>query len=232
MVQQSIISTQDKARLKRNFRKDLKDPVGVRLFTQYPSPIAVPGRECPSCPQTRQLIEELTDLSPKLNLEIVDFYGEPAVAQENGVTRIPAIVLGTESGSRVRFVGAPIGYELSTIIEDIMTISKKTSPLRMQSRKQLRAVKRPVHLQVFVTPSSLNCPPMARLAHALAMENENISADVIQAEEFPALARQYNVRTIPLTMINEHTRVPGAVPESELVDEVVRCGTLPEDAAG
>ena len=41
MTQQALIQDQQKAQLKRTFRKDLKADVELRLFTQRPSPIAV-----------------------------------------------------------------------------------------------------------------------------------------------------------------------------------------------
>ena len=43
-MQKALIPDQEKATLKRTFRKDLKGEVALRLFTQMPSPIAVPGR--------------------------------------------------------------------------------------------------------------------------------------------------------------------------------------------
>ena len=171
-MQKALIS--DQATLKRNFRKDLKGEVALRLFTQLPSPIAIPGRDCKYCPQTQQMMEELVSLSPKLNLETVDFYAEPAVAEEHGITRIPAIVIGSDTGSRVRFFGIPAGYELGMIIEDIKTISNGTTPLSMDTRKRLRAINSPVHIQVFVTPDSVYCPSMARLAPALEIGRAHV----------------------------------------------------------
>jgi glutaredoxin-like protein len=221
-MQKALIS--DQATLKRNFRKDLKGEVALRLFTQLPSPIAVPGRDCKHCAQTQQMMEELVSLSPKLNLETVDFYAEPALAEEHGITRIPAIVIGSDTGSRVRFFGIPAGYELGMIIEDIKTISNGTTPLSMDTRKRLRAINSPVHIQVFVTPDSVYCPSMARLAHALALANEHITADVIELQEFPALGKKYGVRSVPLTVINDLTQALGVVLEPEFVAKVVEAG--------
>ena len=45
MAQQSLIQDQQKSQLKRTFRKDLEANGEMRLFTQRPSPITVPGRE-------------------------------------------------------------------------------------------------------------------------------------------------------------------------------------------
>jgi thiol-disulfide isomerase/thioredoxin len=153
MAQQAFISDQDKAQLKRTLRKDLKANVRLKLFTQKPSRLAIPGRECPYCPQTELLMQELADLSPKLELDVVDFYAEPEVAQEYGVDKVPATVISDGSSGRVKFYGIPLGYELATVIEDIKSISRGVSPLTMDTRKRLRQVSQPVHIQVFVTPA-------------------------------------------------------------------------------
>ncbi|MFQ6030344.1 MAG: thioredoxin family protein [Dehalococcoidia bacterium] len=224
MVQQSVISDQDKAQLKRTLRKDLKASVTLRLFTRKPTALTIPGRECPYCPQTQQLVEELAALSPKLNLETYDFYDQPEEARQQGVARIPAILLGTESPPRVKFYGIPLGYLMASLIEDIKTISRGVSPLRTDSRRKLRQLNQPVHLQVLVTPNDVPSAGMARLAHALAIESPQVSADVIEVQEFPALSQQYAARSVPLTIINEYVRLPGPVAEPDLVDKILEIG--------
>ena len=223
-AQQSLIPAQEKSRLKRDFRKHLKGEVGLRLYTQRPSPIAIPGRDCRYCPQTQQLLEELAELSPKLNLETVDFYAEPERAKEEGISRIPAIVIGPESGGRARFFGLPLGYELPVFIESIKAVSRGSTRLSVNTRKQLRRVNRPVQLQVFVTPGSEVSAGMVLLAHAMAVESRQITADVIEAEEFPELARRYGVRQVPLTIINEFATVAGMVSQDELLEKVLQAG--------
>ena len=56
------------------------------------------------------------------------------------------------------------------------------------------------------------------------MENLNITADVVEIEEFPALARQYGVRSVPLTVVNELTQISGVVSETEFVEKIIQCG--------
>jgi predicted DsbA family dithiol-disulfide isomerase len=53
------------------------------------------------------------------------------------------------------------------------------------------------------------------------MENENITADMVELTEFPQLAQKYHVMGVPKTIINETHGVDGAVPESALVDMVL-----------
>ena len=224
MTQEPLIPDRDKAQLKRAFRKDLKGDVNLRLFTQKPSPLTIPGRECPYGPRTQQLMEEMSALSPKLHLETVDYYQQTQVAREHGVARIPAILLSADGSSRVKFYGIPSGHELAAIIEDIKTISRGVSPLAMETRKKLRQVNHPVHIQVFVTPTCPYCPVLARLAHAFALENSHIAADVVEIQEFPALAQTYGVRSVPLTVINEYTRLTGAATETQLLEKVLQAG--------
>ena len=223
-MQQPLISDQDRAQLKRTFRKDLTGDVNLRLFTQKPSPVTIPGRECPHCPQTQQLMEELLALSPKLHLETIDFYRQPQAARDCGIARIPAILLGNNGGSRVKFYGIPSGYELSTIVEGIKTISRGVSPLSTATRKKLRQVNHAVHIQVFVTPSCSFCPGQALLAHAFALDCPQITADVIEIQGFPALVQTYEVRAVPLTVINEYSRFTGAVTEEQLLEKVLQAG--------
>jgi predicted DsbA family dithiol-disulfide isomerase len=61
-----------------------------------------------------------------------------------------------------------------------------------------------------------------RLAHRLAMENDLIQADCVEATEFPDLAAKYRVYAVPRTVINGSQAVEGSVPESYLVDTILK----------
>ena len=149
-----FISPQDRQALEERFRKELKRKVTLRLFTQTASQLIIPGRECPTCPQTRQILEELTSLSPMLEMESVDFFSRSQEAQESGVERIPAIVMTKDgAGSNVKYYGMPSGYEFVTLIEDLIALSQPRSPLSADTRKKLKLVDQDVHIQVFVTPT-------------------------------------------------------------------------------
>ena len=228
-----IIPDRDRDDFKRSFRKDLKNDVTIRLFTQGSSLLTIPGQDCQYCPQTQQLMEELTALSPKLHLELYNFYAQTEESSKYGVERIPAIVMGNDGDGRVKFYGIPMGYELATIIEDIKILSRGVSPLTMDSRKKLRQVNQPVHIQVFVTPSCGYCPAVARLAHAFAFDNELITSDVVEIQEFPTIAQMYGVRGVPKTVIGTASQLTGllpqvqfvgAVPEAEFVERVLEAG--------
>jgi hypothetical protein len=71
------------------------------------------------------------------------------------------------------------------------------------------------------------------LAHQMAMENPLISAEMVEAYEFPELADRYAVSGVPQTTINKGVgTVVGAVPESYLLDEIKRVLAELESAQG
>ena len=54
----------------------------------------------------------------------------------------------------------------------------------------------------------------------MAVESEQVTGDVIEAMEFPDLARRYGVRGVPKIVINETTEFVGALPEPEYLAQL------------
>ena len=153
-----FISDKDLVKLKDRFKRELKNEVTITLFTQQTFGLTIPGRECRYCDDTQRLMEELTSLSPKLHLEIQNFYSQAQDAREAGVERIPAIVISsngmsTTQRSNVKFYGMPLGLEFPIVLEDLITLSRGVSPLSLETRKKLKQIKENVHIQVFATPT-------------------------------------------------------------------------------
>jgi predicted DsbA family dithiol-disulfide isomerase len=60
------------------------------------------------------------------------------------------------------------------------------------------------------------------LAHKLAIENEHITADVVEVSEFIDIAQRYQVRGVPKTVVNDRIEIMGAVPEPRFLQEVLK----------
>ena len=59
------------------------------------------------------------------------------------------------------------------------------------------------------------------LAHKLAMASDLITADMVEASEFPHLANRYQVYGVPRTVIEDVIHIEGAVPEGMLVSRLM-----------
>ncbi|MGB9810878.1 MAG: protein disulfide oxidoreductase [Dictyoglomus turgidum] len=218
----ALLKEEDRQYLENLFRENLKDKLKIILFSDKAagSKLVVPGRvECPYCQQTREILEELVSLSDKLELEIHDFLTDEILAKKYNVDKIPAILFEKNNNVLgVRYFGIPSGYEFSSLIEDIIDISRGETQLSPNTKAFLATVDKPVHIQVFVTPTCPYCPRAVRLAHQFAMENPLITADMIEAIEFPHLAEKYDVTGVPKTIINEKVEIEGAVPENVFLE--------------
>ncbi len=64
----------------------------------------------------------------------------------------------------------------------------------------------------------------------MAIENELVRADMIEATEFPELSQRYMVYGVPLTVANEQARLEGGAPEPYFVPRILaELGYKPEE---
>jgi glutaredoxin-like protein len=196
----------------------LKEPVQVLFFGKK--------EDCQYCPDTLQLLAEVTALSDKLSLEIHDMDDDSAIAKQYRVDKAPGVVIAGKDGGQIldygiRFAGIPAGHEFSSLINDLILVSSRESGLSSQTRSYLQQLDKPVLLQVFVTPTCPYCPQAVTLAHQMALESPMIESEMVEAMEFPQLSNQFGVSGVPQTTINSGAgTVVGAVPEEHLLVEI------------
>ncbi len=178
--------------------------------------------ECQYCKETRQLLTELSEVSDKINLEVKDFVNDKEYVEKYGADKIPATILLDKDMNDygIRFFGIPSGYEFSSLIESIKLLGTGNTGFSEESIKKIQEIDKPVHLQVFVTPTCPHCPGAVVIAHRMAYINKNIVADMVEATEFPQLSQRYSVRGVPRTVVNENEFIEGAAPETMVLDKI------------
>lgn len=103
--------------------------------------------------EARELLEELAGTSDKLTLEVNNFLLDKEKAAEYGIDKVPATIVRNGKDFGIRFYGLPAGYEFSTLLDDILQVSKNDSGLTAETKEKLSQVTQPLHLEVFVTPT-------------------------------------------------------------------------------
>jgi hypothetical protein len=56
----------------------------------------------------------------------------------------------------------------------------------------------------------------------MAMESELVTADAVDASEYPELADYYQVYGVPLTVANSKVRVEGGMPEPMFIGQILK----------
>ena len=211
----ALLSEQDRQTV-RGHLAVIEDPVRLLFFTQTfgaPDTVMI----------AKQVLDEIVSLNDHLSLEEVNFVLEQERARQYGVEQIPTVVLlKGDQDTRIRFLGAPAGYEFMSLIEAVILAGTNDSGLTPESRALVAAhVTTPLEIQVFVTPTCPHCPRAVTLAHRLAVESPMITASCVEATEFMDLSRKFRVTGVPKTIVNGSIEILGALPEDQFVRTVV-----------
>jgi glutaredoxin-like protein len=192
----------------------LPQPVTLHVFTQQ--------LECQFCRENHQLAEELASLAPqKVKLEMHDFVLDKEAVQKFKIDKIPAIAVVGSQDYGVRFFGVPAGYEFTSLLSAIKLVSQGKAELSPASLQKLGAITKPIHLKVFVTLTCPYCPSAVHLAHQLAVASPLITAEMIEASQFPQLTVKEQVMGVPKTVVEGLGAFEGAMPEPQFVDRVL-----------
>lgn len=205
----ALLSPQDRETVRKHLA-NLTHEVTLLFFTQT---IGAPE----TVPITKQVLSELVELNPKIRIEEVNLVLERERAQLFGVGHVPSVaLLKNGADTRMRFVGAPAGYEFMSLVEAVTLAGTDGSGLMDSSKALLAQRTTPLDIKVFVTPTCVYCPRAVTLAHRMAVESPYVTATCIEATEFPDLARQYSVTGVPKTVAGG-IEILGALPEDQFV---------------
>jgi hypothetical protein len=170
----TVIAEKDRPTVRELLARELDAEVELLLFTRGRSPVVVPGQpDRLTCDETHELLDELVGLSDRLHLTTFDLGADPDSSTRYNVTAVPTVMIRrrenssstnavsqergepatVEHGINVRFIGLPGGYEFSTMLADIVDVSKGRTDLSPAARAAVQAIETPVHIQVFVTPT-------------------------------------------------------------------------------
>lgn len=219
----AMIADQDRDFLRMRFGEELQDPVTVVAFTRKAEGLDQQGLECEFCRETEELLSELAELSEKINVEFREYSPDDQLARNLRIDKVPAVILTTDKISGVRYFGIPGGFEFSSLVEDIVDLSQGRTDLAPEARDRVRSIDRDVHIQVFVTPTCPFCPSAVRTAHQMAIENpQHITADVVEAAEFPHLVSRYGVSAVPTVIVDDKIQFEGTLSDEEFAERVAR----------
>ena len=141
-----LLSAQDEQVLKQHLSAITK-PVTLLLFTQ-----TVGGSE--SGVVAKQVLDELAHLHDNIIVVEKNFILDVDERSKYGIDKSPAIVvLAGGEDTRMRFFGAPTGYEFVPLVEAVLLAGSGNLELQDETLKLLAAVDKPLHLQVFSTPT-------------------------------------------------------------------------------
>ena len=196
-----------------NVFKFVNNKVKMAYFSEQP--------EKQSERETHKILEEISSISDKIILTVYNFQEDQAKVQEYDIDKTPAIVVEGESDYGIRIFGVPSGYLVSSLIEDVIQVSKNKSELTDVTKEKLKEIVKPLQIEVFVKPTSPYSPSLVNIAHRMALENGNISAHMVNINDYPHLAMRFNIEDVPHTVVNGKESVVGALDEKDFTNKIL-----------
>jgi alkyl hydroperoxide reductase subunit AhpF len=142
----ALLSAQDEQTLKRHLSA-IDKSVTLLLFTQ-----TIGGSE--SGMVAKQVLDEVASLHEKITVVEKNFILDVDDRAKYGVDKSPAIVVLSDGvDTRMRFFGAPTGYEFVPLVEAVLLAGTGHLELQDDTAKLLATVDKPMNIQVFSTPT-------------------------------------------------------------------------------
>lgn len=194
--------------------KDMKQKVYMQLY--------VAEITSPAAKRMMDFLKTIAELNDKLSLEVINHSKLEAVDVSYKIERVPMILLLDDERNyhRVKYYGIPAGHEVQSLIQGILAMSGAPISISDELLARVKSIQKKVTLKVFVTLGCPHCPQAVHKAHQIAMLNENVTAEMIDAEEFYEYSSLYNVSSVPQIVINDKFNLIGNVPLSLYLDEI------------
>ena len=151
--------------------------------------------ETPVSAELEHYMQELAAQSDKLSVE----QGDPSKVQH-----LPCVQICRSDGSwtGLAFHGVPGGHEFTSFVLGLYNAAGPGQVLDEETEAAIRAIRKPVELQVLVSLSCTMCPELVTAAQRLAAAHPDISAQVYDLNHFPDLREQYQVMSVPCLVVN------------------------------
>ena len=142
----ALLSAQDEQVLKQHLAA-INKPVSLLLFTQ-----TIGGSE--SGLVAKQILDELAGLHDRITVVEKNFILDLDDRAKYSVDHSPAIVvLSDGQDTRMRFLGAPTGYEFVPLVEAVLLAGTGNLELADETQTLLATVDKPLNMLVFSTPT-------------------------------------------------------------------------------
>ena len=174
----------------------------------------------PAAGEESALEEPLTEVARQLEL---GSGGALTVERGDGIglVALPCLTIAHRGVGRIHYQALPHGPEGRPFVEAVLGPIRNGPDPGESWVERLATLGRPAELLVFVGASCPHCPGAVRSANRLALASAMVTVSIADVEVHAKLAERFNVRAVPLTILDGSLAVSGVVGSAELVDKIL-----------
>ena len=209
--------------------------VGTKLSEQFDfGALKTIGKDLENVPSSMEIsfhpAKEQTEFSETLS-KIVDVLVESSNGKVKKIRgkgkdliTTPALTFRFFQCGRVNYLAIPKGQEYAPFKEFLSNKLMETSGIRAELKPKLFALKNPVNIHVFISSECPNCPNAVRAANVLTFLNNKITSTIIDVGQFPELAKQYNIKSVPMIVIDDGLLINQVITSTQLAEKIIDRG--------
>lgn len=147
-------------------------------------------------------------LSPHIHLSLY----EPGEGDGLPMDTVHLPVTGLYSDGeyqRAAFHGVPGGKEINSFVIAIYNLAGPGQEIDKSTLKKIEKLKKPVHVQIFVSLSCHHCPEVVSTCQRIAMLSPMVRAEMYDGNLYPDLVEKYRIERVPLVVLNEKDSFAG-----------------------
>lgn len=211
--------------IKREMAK-LKKPVRLKVFTSRRSKSDGSfTRECEQCHTIMNLLKVYEKYSNGLlTIDELSIYDDAEFAKRYDVERVPTILFVDDQGREIiRYLAAPLAGEIQPFIQALFTFAGVPNYYEATIKQNLNRIE-PSTIKVMMTMSCPYCPQVVQICNSFALASGGKIRSVIIDIGDPSnsdIARYYDSKGVPYTIINDRKTLVGMVGPNEILRELI-----------
>lgn len=162
-------------------------------------------------------LKAVVSLSKSLELELYT-PKESDLVPELNIKYLPVTGLYQQDiFKRVSFHGIPAGKEINSFILAIYNLAGPGQEIGQGLVKKIQKLNKKNNIKVCVSLACHHCPGVVAACQRIAILNENIEAEMIDAALYENLVKEYKIERVPFIIINDQESHMGAKAIEDIV---------------
>ena len=189
-------------------------------FNQIPSTIELVSflNESDKSKELDSFLQEVDAISEKVNYVKKLFGEDEKLEKENNISRPTSFTLlkdGKNTG--INFCGIPGGHEFNSFILAILGLAGIGKKLEGEQLTKVQGISKSLNIETYISLSCTKCPEVIQALNLIAMNNENITASLVDGGVYPDEVKEKNIQGVPVVYINGEKASVGEKTIEELI---------------
>lgn len=166
-------------------------------------------------------LQEVNTISEKVNYVKKSFGEDEKLEKENNISRPTSFTLlkdGKNTG--INFCGIPGGHEFNSFVLAILGLAGIGKKLEGEQLTKIQGISKQLNIETYISLSCTKCPEVIQALNLISMNNENITASLVDGGVYPDEVKEKNIQGVPVVYINGEKASVGEKTIEELINIV------------